>query len=250
MSNNSENTRELVLNASKQIKNCIKKNTWIYDHMMNLHQKNGGALYLVIGGINTGKSKNIECFVSYAVSKKFFKQLYIISPTIHANDRWLKAGFKKQGMLEVLLPEVLLQFIEQRKQMTQKERDNNKVLMVLDDVLANPKSKVKGSEMIGLLSIVRHLGIFLIVISQEITGVPRILRSNNFGLFLHRQVGAKAIDIIYDEIASGNENKQDFIKRYFNETADKHFYFIDNYYEERKGERITVNKANPKFFGL
>ena len=58
-----------------------------------------------------------------------------------------------------------------------KEKDANKIMILFDDVISDPR--VKKSEILNRLAVMgRHIMIGYILISQTITGVPPIIRTN------------------------------------------------------------------------
>lgn len=193
------------------------------------------CLNLVCGKIRQGKSTLIEYIVSNSLNKY---TVIIFSPTIF-NGSWSKVGVHADNQFETLDFNKIRFLMNENKKKSVKTRVP--YMLILDDCLA--LTGRNSDEFIGILSILRHLNFTVFLISQTITKIPNIVRSNADFIYLFKLQGLNSIKVLYEEICNSTDIKKDFANDFEENTNNYKFVFVNNTITDGKN-RITWSKID------
>ena len=193
-------------------------------------------LCLVCGRIRQGKTCNVIALYNYLKKHNKFDKEIIVSGSIHKGV-WTKNGAKKYAQFEKLSSEQMKALIEHQK----KKKKSERILLILDDVLASTDTRDK--EMISMISILRHLNISIVIVSQKIRGIDPIIRSNADLVILHKQSGQSNLETIYNEVLTADVPRREFYN-YFNSATDEHRAIVINNTATNHEEKIFIIKCD------
>ena len=77
------------------------------------------------------------------------------------------------------------------------------------------------------LSILRHLNVTIIILTQHITGVHPIIRTNAYYAFLFSIIGQRNLQTLHQQLSDGR-TFHEFVQDFIQSTNDHHCIFINN----------------------
>ena len=162
----------------------------------------------VTGSKATGKSE-LTRFIIYTYARNF-TEIVVISPT--ALNQFYN-GFLPAAHIHDTYSDDIVQGIVDKQVARKKAGKNIHVLVVLDDILADPAirfEKRAGSVLNKLFAANRHYNISLLIVVHKVRGLPPLCRMNvDFACFTRCMRSAWAD--IYDEYC-GNMDKKEFFQ--------------------------------------
>ena len=193
-------------------------------------------LCLVCGRIRQGKTCNVIALYRYLKAHNKFDMEIIVSGSIHKGV-WTKNKAPKHAQYEKLNSKQIGALIDYQK----KKNAKSKILLILDDVLASTDTRDK--EMVGMISILRHLNISIVIVSQKIRGVDPIIRSNADLVILHKQSGQANLNTIYEECLTADVPRREFYD-YFNSATDEHKAVVINNTSTNHENKLFIIKCD------
>ena len=196
----------------------LQKQIKIFNEMI----KSIPFLAYVNGRVRSGKSSLIKEFIKYITKLKAFDEVGIAGSQIDSHE-WIACGIPQRNILDKLTTEHLEKIKEIQLSKPKTRRKN--VLLVIDDALES--CNTRGTEFVQTLSILRHLNVTIIILTQHITGVHPIVRTNAYYAFLFSIIGQRNLQTLHQQLSDGKtfyEFVQDFIKS----TNDHHCIYINN----------------------
>ena len=184
----------------------------------------------ICGKTNCGKSRLLKYLIECEIDK--FDKIYCFSGTENVNAYFTNSEsgiVPKNQCFESYSDDWVAKLIETMIQMNGKKanKDKKHVLIILDDIAADPSSALHTSNNFKkLCTMGRHCGIALIVTSQYVNLVPPTFRTNVDYAFVG-QLNNKSVELMADEYCC-NISKKDFIKMYENSTQNYYFLMYDN----------------------
>ena len=230
--------QQIKAQKEKELKQYTKSQTFLFDRMLAMSP----GLTTIVGKPRQGKTIFCACFVKYAMEKKHYDKVWVVSPSIHTGF-WTRNGIKKDSQVETLGPEAMEKLIKMQKEA--KKRPS--ILLVLDDILASDLSSKDSHLLTKMVSIMRHLNITPVVISQTVTRIPMILRNSADFFVAYRQVGHKAMETLFENISMGEIDRKDFYTQFVEDTQDHCCIVLDNTTDDIS-KRYHRFKADPAFF--
>jgi putative ribosome biogenesis GTPase RsgA len=169
---------------------------------------------LIIGSSGSGKTNLLVNLFEPDFYGKFWKKDHIIvfSPTADFDDKQLK--IPSNNFYAEFNPEIL-EFI-MYKQTTILEKHGKKkldhILIVLDDMLGNPKAFGGQSFLNKFIIKCRHYNISIVILSQKLSAIGRTIRLNIDSVIIFRAINGIEIDEILDEYSSKTHRKTNYEK--------------------------------------
>ena len=190
--------------------------------ILNTMIKSVPLLCYVVGAIKRGKSTLIKEFIKYVVKLKVFHEIGLCGAGIDTAD-WIACGIPAKNIIEKLT----VQHLEKMKkvQLDMPRTRRKQVLLVIDDSIQS--CNTREIEFIQTLSILRHLGISVIILSQHICSMHPIIRTNSYFAFLYGLIGQKNLQTLHQQLSDGktfHEFAQEFIKS----TTNNRCIFVNN----------------------
>ena len=202
------------------------------------------SLYIVTSAIGQGKSIFTMSYINYLkkIHKKKYDKIIIISPTIF-NGYYTKNGIPKADQYDDIS-------IEQLKiiQEYQKKHPNKKLLLVMDDIFSSNLS-LKSDELDKIIATMRHYGISILFILQNIYMISRKIRSNSHGLIIFSISGHQNLKALHDAISCG-ESFREFSKNFYQNVKDHKGLFINSLKGPLDQDRIIPFLVNIKKFSV
>lgn len=234
----SEENEKPVINED----DILDYNVYESEKFYEILAKTAPFLCLVSGRIRQGKSVNVLGLYIYLKKHKIFDQEVVVSGSIHKGV-WSRNGASKKAQFEKLTTEQMKAVIEYQK----KKGKKNRLLLILDDVLASTDTRNK--EFVGLISILRHLNISIVVVSQKIRAIDPIIRSNADVVVLHKQAGQANLNTIYEEVLTADIKRRDFYD-YFNEATDDYQAIVVDNTSTQHQDKFFIVKCDVKKHGI
>ena len=199
------------------------------------------CLVAIAGKIRSGKSCACLALIKFNKQYKKFDDIIIVSSTIHSNF-WTKNGISPNEQFETLTPAMLTNLKEHQLK-TQKKRA---VMLIIDDCIDS--ANMYDKNVVSFLTVLRHYNTTVVVITQSITKISPVIRSNCDFMILFQLVGEKALKTLFDEISMG-ESRRIFVDTFIEKTNNYSSIFIDNTTPELN-QRIGTFKVNPQALGI
>jgi hypothetical protein len=153
-----------------------------------------------------------------------FDKVYIFSQTIYLDGTWGKvlSLLPKEQIFEEFDPEKIMQIID-------RNRDGQKILIVVDDMIGESGfKKLDSSDVLTKISTRgRHFGVSLIVSSQAVSAVSSHFRKNTDAIIVFATENAKEREIIFSEFLA-HMNKDEFRQIFNFCTKQKHSFLLFN----------------------
>lgn len=192
---------------------------------------------LLLAPTNSGKSFLINNLMyNNNFYSKYFNQIYYISATLlhdkscqhirHDNRENVYKIYENLDELDIILKNIIDMCKEEETIIVDDKEQKRKTLLVLDDMLPYLK---KSKTLSHLLTYNRHLGISIIISSQNLRSVPPSCRANIQGVIIFKITNKKELKKIEDEYGDSISSKEkSFIDIYNDAINEKYnFLFID-----------------------
>lgn len=203
------------------------------------------CLTIISGSIGGGKTVFVKALILQAQKKKAFHSIIVISPTIFSSD-WTALGIPEECQMQNVTVEQLKE-LEKLQKEALLEGDMKQYMLVFDDILGGD-TDARGKGLMQLVTILRHVGITCVLLTQNIKGLGTTMRSNCKFSCLFRTSGMGSLNILYQEMSNG-ESKQEFIDNFINATNDYGCLFNYHYCKDLK-DKTRPFKVNMKYWGL
>lgn len=199
-----------------------------------------------ISGPSGGGKTNlmINIMTNANMYKDYFHYILVFSPTAGELDDSYKAlKLPKENFVKKIDSEILKKIIDQRKKQIEKQgiekvAKNSRMLIILDDVIANKKF-LNSDDALVLFTLLRHYLISVIILVQSYNAVPKKMRNscNAVAVFPSKR---SEVEVLKDEITPAGLTKKEFEKiiNYCNK-GEHSFLFINNH--APKDEKIRCN---------
>lgn len=188
---------------------------------------------LAIGPSGSGKSTAV-IWMLINLYKKFFDEIFLLSPTGMSDDIVKHLGLKKKNIFTKNLEGVATKLIMQRKRLCEKKRgpQNCGTCLVIFDDCSGLKKMTHSPAFIDAFTLLRHYGCSVIACSHKIKTVDRMARMNTKGVIIFPSSNAEKQTLI-EEYAPPNLSKNQFsdLINYAWEKEDdfeRPFLFINN----------------------
>jgi len=198
-----------------------------------------GYMLLIQGSVGSGKSSLLWSVVNAYQEKNYFDLIIIYNACSDSFATWNKLDNEKttvevEGKYD---PEEMQSLIDEIDKMQQKRRDENKrpyhILMILDDMVTSAISR-KGTTTVfdQLVLNRRHLGVNIIITSQQYNILNPSIRGNNLSHFLLLKGNARDIKLASNEHNAGQITEEEFVRMYnMVKKKDKYGFLCVDYKE-------------------
>lgn len=186
----------------------------------------------------------INIMTNACMYKDYFHYILVFSPTAgELDDTYKSLKLPKENFIKNISSEVLKKIIEQRKEQIKKQgiekvSKTSRMLIILDDVIANKKF-LNSDDALVLFTLLRHYLISVIILVQSYNAVPKKMRNscNAVAVFPSKR---SEVEVLKEEITPAGLSKKDFEKviNYCNK-GEHSFLFINNH--APKDEKIRCN---------
>ena len=212
----------------------------MYSVLKKIYDK-APCLITICGKIRSGKS--VACLSLIKLNKlyKKFNDIFVFSSTIHSNF-WTNNGIPKSDQFQTLNQNMLNGLREEQI----RTKNKSSILLIIDDCIDS--ANMYDKSLVSFLTVLRHFNTSVVVITQSITKISPVIRSNSDFMIIYQIIGEKALKTLFDELAMG-ENKKQFIADFVEKTADYNAIFVDNTVNNLS-ERIKTFKVNCKAIGI
>lgn len=204
---------------------------------------------LISGASGSGKSNLlINLLTKEHMYGNFYHEIIIFSPTAGDEDDLYKAlKLPKKNFFKKFTPDILQKIIDMRKAEIKKDgiekvSKTSRVLIIMDDVIAD-KEFLNSKEALIMFALLRHYLCSVLICLQSYIRLPRDLRKNcnAMMIFAHKRV---EVETLIEEITPAAYKKRDFehVIHYCNEPKkdDEYpFLYINNH--AKNGEQIRRN---------
>lgn len=200
---------------------------------------------IVSGRSGSGKTVClINILTRRSMYSKYFHTIIVFSPTAGAYDDTYNAlKLPKENFIKDFTPEMLQDIITSRKQLIDKKgiewvAKNSRVLIILDDVIANRRF-LHSPEALIMFSLLRHYLCSVIILIQSYTKIPRALRiqANATIIFPSQR---NEVEVIKDELTPPELTKKQFEKVVAHCCGERYSFFYVNQKAD-PGKRIRRN---------
>lgn len=158
---------------------------------------------LIFSRKNRGKSWLARWLVDESRSQ--FHSILVIAPS---DLRFFWTGVAGESAVHQDYDEGLITSLIQHQRKRGKDgtlnADTKKILVVFDDVLSEVNWKKRGP-LLTLATSNRHYGIAILVISQSVSALPPVLRTNADYAFMLRVNSEGSRDLLYADYGTGNK---------------------------------------------
>ena len=166
---------------------------------------------LIVGATNCGKTSFLVEILSQEFLQKF-DYIFLVCPTyiynktcdgFAKNDRGFFMIIPEQDQINDFLKLISFAF------------EGTNTLIILDDCAASKDVKIKTNELVNLVFSVRHKGISVWVLTQQMTSIAKAFRENIACLVLFYTPSARDMKVIFENYAGNltNEEKKNFLKK-------------------------------------
>ena len=212
----------------------------MYTVLKKIYEKTP-CLICISGKIRSGKSCACLALIKFNKQMKRFDDIVVVSSTIHSNF-WTKNGIPIQSQYEKL-DQQMLNALREHQIKTNKKRS---VMLVIDDCIDSANMYDKG--LVSFLTVLRHFNTTVVVITQSITKISPVIRSNCDFMILFQLIGEKALKTLFDELSMG-ESRSQFVADFIERTKDYGALFINNT-TANLADRISTLKINCRVLGI
>ena len=178
---------------------------------------------LICAKRNSGKSQLLRYLVRCEINE--FDKIFVISPTECVNA-FYSGITSKECIFDEYNDDWMMKLIGKMTEITS-EKKKKKVLIILDDCVADTDLHHNAKALKILYARSRHIGMAVILTTQYINSVSPFIRTNSDYIFLGQQ-NRKSIDIICDEYIAGDCERPQFLKIFSESTKDFSFLIVNN----------------------
>lgn len=221
---------DLIVKAPKTNKKNLPQSPYMKRGIINKFP----SMLLVVGRSGSGKSSVISYMANNTnFIKGFYNHVYLFSPTAEIDDISKSLKIPKKNLIKNNFEEALLKILNTQERNIKnmgisRTGISNKVLVVLDDIISDPKF-LKSDPMVKLATMGRHFLISSVINTQSYTKVPRVIRLQANGVIVFPSSNNE-LKLLADDTAPPNCTKKDFLKLIDYATSGKHdFLYINNF---------------------
>ena len=221
---------DLIVKPPKTKKTTLPQSAYMKSGIINKFP----SMLLVVGRSGSGKSSVISYMANNEnFIKGFYNDVYLMSPTCEIDDLCKTLKIPKKNMIKNNFEESLTKILDSQEQHIKnkgikKTGEKNKVLIILDDIISDPKF-LKSDAMVKLATMGRHFLISSVINTQSYTKVPRVIRLQSNGIILFPSSNNE-IKLVADDTCPPNCSKKDFMSLIAYATKGKHdFLYINNF---------------------
>jgi hypothetical protein len=176
------------------IKNPLSDELKALDHQVDLGKgkpfPNSNFLYLIIGGLGTGKTSLALGLLRIKKEdggyRKAFNKIYVVSPTAKYDDKWDKLiqevdddGNYYQECNDETIGEIIdkLETYNEEFKEDKKNKDKKPSSLVIIDDCVDAFSKRQKNKLNKLILTLRHLKTSVWIMSQKLNAIPQLIRA-------------------------------------------------------------------------
>jgi hypothetical protein len=200
---------------------------------------------MLSGSSGSGKTNLLMNILSNkALYGQYFHYIIVYSPTAGKyDDSYAILNLPEENFIEDFSPDSLNKLIESRKELiddkgTEWVGKNSRVLIILDDVIAN-REFLESQQALTMFALLRHYLCSVCVMMQSYTKLPRALRLNCNAVAVFPSTQSE-IEILIKEITPSGIKKRDF-EKVINYACDDQYSFLWINRKAKKGEHIRKN---------
>jgi hypothetical protein len=179
--------------------------------------------------------------------KGYFHYTVVYSPTAGKyDDLYNVLNLPPENIKNDFSEQDLNSLIESRKALIDKKGiqwvvKNSRVLIILDDVIAN-RQFLNSPEALKMFALLRHYQVSIIVLMQSFNKLPRALRINANALAIFPSTQSE-VEVILDEITPAGLKKKEFQKIVNKCTEGRYdFLYINNHADPNNRIRKNLNQ--------
>jgi hypothetical protein len=203
---------------------------------------------MISGRSGSGKTNClINILTNEHLLKDYFHYIVVFSPTAGKyDDSYKTLKLPQENFKTDFGPEDLNNLIESRKTLIDKKGiewvvKNSRVLIILDDVIANP-AFLESPEALKMFALLRHYQVAIIVLMQTYNRLPKTLRNNCNALIVFPS-NQSEVEVLLDEVTPANMLKREFKKVIDFCCSERYsFLYINNHGDPGKKIRRNLDE--------
>ena len=179
--------------------------------------------------------------------KHYFQYIIVYSPTAgEYDDSYKSLNLPKENFKNDFSEEDLERLIKSRKDLIKKKgiewvAKNSRVLIILDDVIAN-RDFLNSPQALKMFALLRHYLVSVIVLMQTYNKLPKALRNNANAIMIF-PANRSELEVLKDELCPPSLNKKQFEKVITDATSEKYnFLYINNHADPSKKLRKNLDE--------
>ena len=179
--------------------------------------------------------------------QNYFQYIIVYSPTAgEYDDSYKSLGLPRENFKNDFSEEDLERLIESRKDLIKKKgiewvAKNSRVLIILDDVIAN-RDFLNSPQALKMFALLRHYLVSVIVLMQTYNKLPKALRNNANAIMIFPS-NRSELEVLKDELCPPSLNKKQFEKVISEATSDRYgFLYINNHAKPDKRLRKNLDE--------
>ena len=194
---------------------------------------------LVVGMTGSGKTMYLVGHLeSIAKENPSLKKIFIICPTVKYNRTFKEWKFGRSKIVSFIGCHQNAVNLELKEILSKCHKGTNKelsTLVVLDDCAHSKDIKGKTNHLVELAFTGRHIGIGVVVLTQQLTSISKAYRDNITRLVTFYSVSRKDTKCLFDEYL--NVTKTEFDK-------------LQQELKSKKWSKLVVNRKYPYDFNV
>ena len=241
-----ENEPETIRNVKKKLEDvkCKLNQKNVY-RVFKTMAEGGPSVFIVIGSIGRGKSCFVMSYLKYAMEKKVYDEIIVISSTIF-NGFFTKNGISNKQQIEGITNESLLALRDYQR----KQKNPKHILLTIDDSGDNTLDiSHKNAIFTSFITTIRHYNISVILIVQHPTLLAKKIRGQATGLICFDITGQDNLKALYNTLSCGESFNQ-FTECFYEKCKDNGCLFVNSKKNSRDNDRIIPLKINIKEMGI
>ena len=179
--------------------------------------------------------------------QNYFHFIIVYSPTAgEYDDSYKSLGLPRENFKNDFSEEDLERLIQSRKDLIKKNgienvAKNSRVLIILDDVIAN-RDFLNSPQALKMFALLRHYLVSVIVLMQTYNKLPKALRNNANAIMIF-PANRSELEVLKDELCPPSLNKKQFERVISDATSDKYnFLYINNHADPSKKLRKNLDE--------
>jgi len=179
--------------------------------------------------------------------QNYFQYIIVYSPTEgEYDDSYKPLNLPKEKFKNDFSEEDLERLIKSRKDLIKKKgiewvSKNSRVLIILDDVIAN-RDFLNSPQALKMFALLRHYLVSVIVLMQTYNKLPKALRNNANAIMIF-PANRSELEVLKDELCPPSLNKKQFERVISDATSDKYnFLYINNHADPSKKLRKNLDE--------
>lgn len=166
-------------------------------------------LYLIVGGIGSGKTTTALRLLKINKDdggfRKLYNTIYVVSPTARYDDKWdklIQEVDQDGNYYQECNDDTIGEIIDKIEMSNEEYKERDKVpssLVIIDDCV-DAFSKKKKSKLDKLILTLRHLKTTVFIMSQKLNAIPTLIRAQARCITFFPTINKREEETLYNEI--------------------------------------------------